>query len=103
MVLYHLERAKESLEAAGARQVLTDAFIRDTGWHLLGTTTMGDDPAASVVDEYGKTHDVPNLYIYGGSDFPTSSGVNPTATICAVTLRSVEHLVASRRNVPLPG
>lgn len=102
MVLYHLERAKESLEAAGARQVLTDAFIRDTGWHQLGTTTMGNDSARSVVDQHGKSHDVPNLYIYGGSTFPTSSGVNPTATISAVTLRSVEHLVNSRRNQPLP-
>jgi choline dehydrogenase-like flavoprotein len=104
MVLYHLDRARESLETAGAKKTFSDAFIRDTGWRLLGTTTMGGgDPAASVVDQYGRTHDVPNLYIYGGSTFPTSSGVNPTATISAVTLRSVEHLLkhAPLQEVPV--
>jgi choline dehydrogenase-like flavoprotein len=63
---------------------------------------MGGDPAASVVDQYGRTHDVPNLYIYGGSTFPTSSGVNPTATISAVTLRSVEHLLKHARLQEVP-
>jgi choline dehydrogenase-like flavoprotein len=102
MVHYHLDRARESLEAAGAKKTFSDAFIRDTGWHLLGTTTMGGDPAASVVDQYGRAHDVPNLYIYGGSTFPTSSGVNPTATISAVTLRSVEHLLKHARLQEVP-
>lgn len=102
MVLYHMDRAKESLEAAGARQTIGDAFIRDTGWHLLGTTVMGTDPATSVVDQYGRSHDVPNLYICGASTFPTSSGVNPTATISAVTLRSVEQLIKQARVQAVP-
>ncbi len=103
MVMFHMERARESLEAAGARETTSDAFVRDTGWHLLGTTCMGDDPRSSVVDQYGRTHDVPNLYVYGGSVFPTSSGVNPTATIAAATLRSAEHLLshADLQRLPL--
>ena len=42
---------------------------------------MGDDPATSVVDAVGRCHDVPNLYVFDGSVWPTSAGMNPTATI----------------------
>jgi choline dehydrogenase-like flavoprotein len=94
---FHLERAKESLEAAGARQTVVAPLIRETGWHLLGTAKMGNDPATSVVDAWGRCHDVPNLFIYDGSIWPTSSGMNPTATIAALALRCAEHLVHERR------
>ena len=49
---------------------------------------MGADPETSVTDEYGRCHDVPNLHVMDGSTFPTSSGMNPTATIMAVAARS---------------
>ncbi len=97
MLRFHVDRARESLEASGSTSTFEEIGVPDSGWHLLGTTRMGDDPATSVVDEYGKTHDVPNLYVYGGSTFPTSSGVNPTATVAATTLRCVEHLVQGAR------
>ena len=48
---------------------------------------MGDDPATSVVDSYGKAHDVDNLYIADGSIFVTSGSANPTCTISALALR----------------
>jgi choline dehydrogenase-like flavoprotein len=51
-----------------------------------------------VVDQWGRAHEVPNLYVYDGSVFVTSSGFNPTGTICAIALRSVKHLIAQRRN-----
>ena len=70
----------------------------DTGWHLLGTCVMGRDPKTSVVDEWGRCHDVPNLYILDGSTFPTSAGLNPTATIMTVALRQTRRLIAERRN-----
>jgi choline dehydrogenase-like flavoprotein len=94
---YHLARARESLEAAGARETVVAPLIRETGWHLLGTARMGTDPAASVVDPWGRCHDVPNLFIFDGSIWPTSSGMNPTATIAALALRCADHLVANRR------
>jgi choline dehydrogenase-like flavoprotein len=97
LMQFHLQRAKESLEAAGATQTVIAPLIRETGWHLLGTTKMGIDPARSVVDAWGRCHDVPNLFIYDGSIWPTSSGMNPTATIAALALRCAEHLVEMRR------
>ena len=98
LMAFHQERAKESLEAAGAYDTVIAPFIRATGWHLLGTAMMGSDPSRSVVDQWGRVHDVPNLYIFDGSTWPTSAGMNPTATIAAVALRGVDHLIAERRD-----
>ena len=58
---FHQARARESLQAAGAYETVVAPLIRATGWHLLGTAKMGDDPATSVVDRWGRAHDVPNL------------------------------------------
>jgi choline dehydrogenase-like flavoprotein len=69
---------------------------------LLGTAKMGTDPATSVVDAWGRAHDVPNLFIMDGSIWPTSSGMNPTATIVALALRCTEHLVEQRTNQKVP-
>ena len=99
---FHLARARESLEAAGAYETVVAPLIRETGWHLLGTCKMGDDPDTSVVDAWGRTHDVPNLFIFDGSIWPTSSGMNPTATIAALALRCAEHLVQNRAQQETP-
>ena len=99
MIAFHLDRAKEAMQAAGAADMTVTPLMRDCGWHLMGTCRMGSDPNRSVVNEWGQSHDVPNLYIYDGSVFVTSSGFNPTGTICAIALRSVKHLIAHRRDL----
>lgn len=101
LMAFQEARAQESLIAAGAYETTVAPFIRATGWHLLGTARMGDDPATSVVDRWGRAHDVPNLFIYDGSVWPTSSGMNPTATIAALALRFAEHLIETRRDQPV--
>ncbi len=102
LLAFHLARAKESLEAAGANEIVIAPLIRETGWHILGTCKMGPDPATSVVDPWGRCHDVPNLFIYDGSIWPTSSGMNPTATIAALALWCAEHLVEQRPGQKVP-
>ena len=102
MLDFNVARATEAHEAAGARKQIVSKLMRDCGWHLLGTAKMGPDPATSVVDADGRSHDVPNLYVIDGSVFPTSSGVNPTATICAVALRCAEQLVKNRHLQEVP-
>lgn len=62
--------------------------------HLLGTHRMGDDPATSVTDSFGRTHDHPNLFLAGGGLFPTVGTANPTLTIVALALRAAEHIGA---------
>jgi choline dehydrogenase-like flavoprotein len=99
MLEWHNERMAEALREAGATEIIVAPQIRQSGWHLLGTATMGRDPDVSVVDEWGKTHDVDNLYVFDGSVWPTSAGMNPTATITALALRCADHLARNRREV----
>jgi len=56
---------------------------------------MGDDPKTSVVDRWGRAHDVPNLYVVDGSVFVTSGPQPPTATIAANAARCAAHLIAT--------
>jgi len=86
MLEHSVARGKEMLEAAGAIRTTSEAPMRPAGWHLMGTTRMGTDPARSVVNEWGRCHDVPNLFIIDGSIFVTAAGVNPTNTIQALSL-----------------
>ena len=86
MLDHGIERAKELMEAAGARSTMTNPQVRAGGWHLLGTTRMGDDADSSVVSPHGRSHDVPNLYVVDGSVFVTGGAVNPTSTIQALAL-----------------
>jgi choline dehydrogenase-like flavoprotein len=74
------------LEAAGAKTTLADAPLSVAGWHLMGTARMGTDPENSVVNEWGRCHDVKNLFVVDGSVFVTAGGVNPTNTIQALAL-----------------
>ena len=60
--------------------------------HSAGTTRMGTDPDASVVNSNLRTHDVENLYISGASTFVTLGASQPTLTIAATALRLADHL-----------
>jgi choline dehydrogenase-like flavoprotein len=98
MADFQCRRALESLEAAGARRSFVFGRYAPPG-HVLGTARMGTDPATSVVDRWGRTHDVPNLYIVDGSVFVTGTGVNPTSLIAAIAKRTATHLVESARHL----
>jgi choline dehydrogenase-like flavoprotein len=86
MMEHATRRGKEVLEAAGAKETFADAPLSVAGWHLMGTARMGTDPKRSVVNEWGRCHDVRNLFIVDGSIFVTAGGVNPTNTIQALAL-----------------
>jgi choline dehydrogenase-like flavoprotein len=101
LIDFHVDRVHEAHEAAGAVKTSTTRLLRDCGWHLLGTVRMGTDPAGSVVDGWGRAHDVANLYVIDGSVFVTSSGLNPTATIAALALRTADHMVSERSTQPV--
>jgi choline dehydrogenase-like flavoprotein len=92
-------RATEVLKAAGAVDVIAETTMAAAGWHLMGTARMGDDPETSVVNAWGRSHDVKNLFIIDGSIFVTAGAVNPTATIQALALyiadaikKNIDHL-----------
>lgn len=99
---FTLERMVEMHEAAGASHISHVPLWKEAPGHLLGTARMGDDPWTSVVDRYGRSHDVPNLFIVDGSVMVTSGAVNPTATIAALALRTAEHLAATAGDQAVP-
>lgn len=87
-----------SMREAGAYETMAAPPLKETGWHILGTARMGDDPETSVVAGYGRSHDVKNLFVIDGSVMPTSGAVNPTATVAALALRNAEAIVRGRRD-----
>ncbi|HEX4751537.1 MAG TPA: GMC family oxidoreductase [Solirubrobacterales bacterium] len=60
--------------------------------HPLGGCPMADDPAAGVVDNFGRVHGYPGLYVLDGSIIPTALGVNPSKTIAALAERGAARL-----------
>ena len=60
--------------------------------HNLGTNRMSEKPADGVVNRFGQTHDVPNLFVSDGSQFTTGAAENPTLTIVALALRQADHI-----------
>jgi len=69
--------------------------------HNLGTTRMSARPEDGVVNEFGRAHDVPNLFVSDGSVFTTGAAANPTLTIVALALRQAEHIVDSLKKQEL--
>ena len=70
------------------------------GAHHEGGTRMGNDPKTSVVNRYGQSWDIPNLFIIGSSTFPSMSGFNPTLTIQALAYMSADAIVNRYRKSP---
>ena len=60
------------------------------GNHPLGGYVSGNDPQNSVVDEWMRSHEHDNLYILGGGAFNSTSALNPTHTIAALTLKALD-------------
>ena len=100
MVDFMNARMVEAHEAAGATRTHI-APLTESG-HLLGTARMGTDPRTSVVDRFGRSHDVPNLFIVDGSVMVTGGSVNPTATIAAMSLRTSIHIAETARDQRVP-
>jgi len=96
----HAQRQCKALyEAVGAIRVVNSRQTPAT--HNMCTARMSKDPREGVVNEHGRAHDVPNLFISDGSAMSTPSSANPTLTIVALALRQAEHIARemSARNI----
>lgn len=83
----------ERIVAAGGGRIL-HLEASDLQDHPAGGCRMGSDPATSVVDSYGRTHDHPNLWVVGAPTLPSAGCNNGTLTFCALALRSAARLAA---------
>jgi choline dehydrogenase-like flavoprotein len=77
-------------EAVGAKRTVVSSVPPAT--HQMGTARMSHDPGQGVTNPYGRTHEVPNLFISDGSVQTTAGAANPTLTIVALVLRQAEHI-----------
>lgn len=92
--------------ASGAEEVVQEARYA----HLVGAARMGNDSRTSVVDRYGRTHDISNLFVCDGSVMPTQGSANPGLTIQALAARTADYLISqgdaifnsSNRNMERP-
>ncbi len=79
------------LSSLGPKKVIHKWKPGTGAGHLLGTCRMGDEKNG-VVDTSLRYHRLDNLFILGGSAFPTYSPANPTLTIAALAIRLAEYL-----------
>jgi gluconate 2-dehydrogenase alpha chain len=97
-----LKKVQEIGRAMGASQVWGSPLNQGVpGAHHEGGTRMGSDPKNSVVNRYGQSWDIPNLFVIGSSTFPSmGAGFNPTLTIQALTYMSADALVNRYKKSP---
>ncbi len=84
------ERFREILRAGGG-EILNISYASDYD-HPGGGCRMGDDPANSVVDAWGRAHDHPNLWVAGAPTIVSSGCNNGTLTFAALSLRTASRL-----------
>ena len=90
----NFEEGLKIAKATGAKDVWSARGNMPT-IHLMGGTIMGTQAGNSVVNSYGQTHQIPNLYVAGPGTFATAGASNPTYTIFALSLRGAEQLAAT--------
>jgi quinoprotein glucose dehydrogenase len=106
-VIQHRVDAATQARAAGTREHFQRVFAELAGAndgragqasglnyqdHPAGGCRMGADPATSVVDSHGRTHDHENLVVVGSPTLPTGGCTNGTLTLVALALRSADEI-----------
>jgi len=95
LIEFGKNKVEEVMRAAGATEVEQEARYA----HLVGAARMGKDPSSSVVDGFGRTHDIANLFVCDGSILPTQGSANPGLTIQALAARTADYLISQGSSV----
>ena len=90
LIEFGKNKVEEVMRAAGATEVVQESRYA----HLVGAARMGSDPATVVVDKFGRTHDIANLFVCDGSILPTQGSANPGLTIQALAARTADYLIS---------
>ncbi len=92
---FGVKKTTEIMHVAGAQEVVQESRYA----HLVGGARMGNDARSSVADSFGRTHDIPNLFVCDGSLLPTQGSANPGLTIQALAARTADYLISEGGNV----
>ena len=60
--------------------------------HNLGTCRMSKQAKDGVVNAFGQSHDIANLFVSDGSQFTTGAAENPTLTIVTLAIRQADYI-----------
>ncbi|MEM7237284.1 MAG: GMC family oxidoreductase [Pseudomonadota bacterium] len=60
--------------------------------HNLGTNRMSEKARDGVVNKWGQSHDIANLFVSDGSQFTTGASENPTLTIVSLAIRQADYM-----------
>ena len=77
-------------DAVGATRTFPTTPYPST--HNLGTNRMAEKARDGVVNKWGQTHDIKNLFVSDGSQFTSGAAENPTLTIVALAIRQAEYI-----------
>jgi choline dehydrogenase-like flavoprotein len=53
---------------------------------------MSANARDGVVNKWGQTHDIKNLFVSDGSQFTSGGAENPTLTIVSLAIRQAEYI-----------
>ena len=82
-------------EAVGATRVIDMPPYPAS--HNMGTNRMSAKARDGVVNKWGQTHDIKNLFVSDGSQFTSSGAANPTLTIVALAIRQAEYIAGAMK------
>lgn len=81
---------KTKISSLLSKLPVEDIFIDENAQasesHILGTTRMSMDAKKGVIDKHLLHHNYRNVFVLGGSTFPTIAPANPTLTLSALSL-----------------
>jgi len=63
--------------------------------HNLGTNRMSAKARDGVVNKFGQSHDIKNLFVSDGSQFTSSAACNPTLTIVSLAIRQADYIAGA--------
>jgi choline dehydrogenase-like flavoprotein len=89
LIEFGKNKVMEIMRAAGACEVIQEGRYA----HLVGGCRMSASPTSGVCDKFGRTWDVPNLFVMDGSVFPTQGSANPGLTIQALAARTADYVI----------
>jgi choline dehydrogenase-like flavoprotein len=92
LIEFGKNKVMEIMRAAGAHEVVQEQRYA----HLVGGCRMSASPEDGVCDKFGRTWDIPNLFVMDGSVFPTQGSANPGLTIQALAARTADYLISQR-------
>jgi len=95
------DKMEQWYREAGAIKIVRSGLGNTMGatTHAYGGTRMGNNSDTNVVNQWGFSHEAPNLGILGASVMGTSGSRNPTLTVQALAWRTADHLIDNWRSI----